>query len=273
MVALMRSLALLSVAALLTGCPADANAPSMGEAADQIKTRKTFVVVTDASYAPFEVLSKEGVIEGFDVELSKEIAKDLGAEAKVQNTAWDGIIPQLMTGRADAILSGMSVTEERQKAVSFSEPYFHVGQVFLMRKGDDRIKDHTSLNDPKFKVATQRGTTGEKAVRKFMPKAEMIAFEKADDACMAVRQSKADVVVFDHPFLMKYMEEQKAEDLVGVWTPFTYEPIAVAIRKDSPKLLAAVNATIARLKKSGRLAELTKQFFGKAAELSLKKPE
>ena len=250
-------------ALLLAGCPSGGAAGR--DALEVAKARGKLIVATDAGYDPFEVLDKEGKITGFDIDLAREVAKDLGLELELKNVAWDGIIGELKTGKCDVIFSGMSVTDERKKTVSFSAPYFSVGQVVVKRKGDARIASFEDLNTPDMIVATQQATTGEQAIRSKLPlvaKAEhILRFPKADMACLAVIQKKADAVVFDHPFLMKYVAQRAEGDLEGLWTHFTSEPIAAACRPDSPGLVAAIDKTLARLVQDGTMQKLYLKHF------------
>lgn len=244
----------------LTGCPGGTPAAGPGGGLDAIKARGKLIIAMDVGYDPFEVLSPEGTFVGYDVDLANEVAKDLGVTLELKNVAWDGIIGELRTGKVDAIFSGMSVTPDRQQAVAFSEPYYQVGQVVVKKKGDARIKGFRDLDDPSMRVATQQGTTGEKAITDFMPKAQLMKFPKTDEACLTLIQGKCDAVVFDHPFLIKYVNEQTTE-LEGLWEPFTQEPIAAAVRLDNQKLVDAINATLARLRQSGKLDELQTRWF------------
>lgn len=244
---------------LLTGCPAPKKQAS--DAFDAAKARGELIVAMDAGYVPFEVLEADGSFSGFDVDLINEVAKDMGVTVKIKNVAWNGIIGELNTGKADLIISGMSITDKRKEAVAFSEPYFNVGQVIVKRKGDERIKSADDLSGEGLTIAVQEGTTGEFAVRKKFPKAKLLRFPKADQACLAVVQEKADAVVFDHPFLQSYVAKQGKDTLEGVWTPFTEEPIGAAFRKTSPKLVKAFNETLARLKSEGTYATLVKKYF------------
>ena len=264
-----RALAIAGLALTVLGCPSEApkqagETSGKKDALDSIKERGTLVIALNAGYPPFEVMGDDGKPVGFDVDFAGEVAKDLGVKLEIKNVKWDGIIPVLLTGKSDAIFSGMSVTEERKDAVLFSEPYFNVGQVVIKRKGDDRIKSHTDLNDPTFTIAVEQSTTGEQACRKSIPKATLLRFEKVDQACMALIQKKADAVVFDNAFLMKYVKEREKGDLEGIWTQFTFEDIAVAVRKSSPRLKAAVDGTLKRLEASGELSALRLKHFGVA---------
>lgn len=251
---------LLTLLLALTGCPGGAPAGGPGGGLDAIKARGKLIVAMDVGYDPFEVLSTEGKPVGYDVDLVNEVAKDLGVAVELKNVAWDGIIGELQNGKVDVIFSGMSITPDRQQAVAFSEPYYQVGQVVVKKKGDGRIKSYRDLDDPSMRVATQQGTTGEKAITDFMPKAQLMRFPKTDEACLTLIQGKCDAVVFDHPFLIKYVKEQTTE-LEGVWEPFTKEPIAAAVRLDNQKLVDAINATLSRLRQSGKLEELQTQWF------------
>ncbi|RMG14583.1 MAG: basic amino acid ABC transporter substrate-binding protein [Planctomycetota bacterium] len=263
--------AALALLACALGCPAPGGgsasgpAPTARDALDLAKARGKLVVAMNASYDPFEVMGPDGQPVGFDVDLARAIAKDLGVELELRNVKWDGIIGVLRTGKADAIISGMSVTPERAEAVAFSTPYFQVGQVVVKRKGDERFRSYRDLDSPDVTVAVEQSTTGEQACKKMLPRAKLLRFEKVTEACVAVRQKKADAVVFDNAMLLKYVSQKAKDELEGLWEPFTSEDIAVAVRKDSPKLLAAVNQTLARLRASGELDALIVEHFGEAA--------
>ncbi len=246
---------------LLTGCPGPKQA---SDAFDAAKARGELIVAMDAGYVPFEILEADGSFSGFDVDLINEVAKDMGVTVKIKNVAWNGIIGELNTGKADLIISGMSITPEREKAVAFSKPYFDVGQVVVSRIGDEKIMSAEDLGKEGLTIAVQEGTTGEFAVRKKFPKATLLRFPKADQACLAVVQKKADAVVFDHPFLQSYVAKQGKGTLKGNWEPFTEEPIGAAFRKTSPKLIDAFDATLARLKADGTYDALVKKYFPQA---------
>lgn len=251
----------LCAALLLTGCPAsDGGAAASPDGLDQARARGKLVVCMEVGYDPFEVMAEDGKFTGYDVDLVQAVAKDLGLEVELRNVAFDGILNDLLTGQCDAVFSGMSITADRQQAVDFSRPYFSVGQVILKRKGDARIQKPADLDREGITVATQQGTTGEQAVQRTMPKARILRFPKADEACMAVVGGQADAVVFDHPFLIKFLARQ-GEALEGLLEPFTEEPIGAAVRKDSPKLREAIDRTLARLEQSGELAKLREKWF------------
>ncbi|MDR5658733.1 transporter substrate-binding domain-containing protein [Serpentinicella sp. ANB-PHB4] len=124
----------------------------------------TLNVAMDMAYAPFEYVNDAGEPEGFDVDLIQAIAAEKGFVVNLVNTNWDGIIPALIGGNADIIISAMTITEERKETVTFSDPYFESTQYIAVQAGSE-IK---TLDDLKGKkVGVQNGTTGDFAISDF----------------------------------------------------------------------------------------------------------
>jgi len=107
----------------------------------------------EAGYLPFEMADKKGNFIGFDIDVAKEMAKAMGVKFVPVNTAWDGIIPALVTKKFDILISGMTITQERNLKINFADPYIIVGQTILLKKEHKgKIKSYKDLNDPKFIV-------------------------------------------------------------------------------------------------------------------------
>lgn len=121
----------------------------------------TFNVAQDMAYAPFEYINDDGEPEGFDVDLIKAIAAEMGFAVNLVNTNWDGIIPSLLAETSDMIISAMTITEERQQSVTFSDPYFEATQ-YVAVKSDSPIKTLEDLQGKK--VGVQNATTGDFAI-------------------------------------------------------------------------------------------------------------
>lgn len=124
----------------------------------------TFNVAQDMAYAPFEYINDDGKPEGFDVDLIRAIAAEMGFAVNLVNTNWDGIIPSLLSGNSDIIISAMTITEERSKSVTFSDPYFEATQYIAVKKGAP-IKKLADLEGKK--IGVQNGTTGDFAVTEY----------------------------------------------------------------------------------------------------------
>ncbi len=121
----------------------------------------TYNVAQDMAYAPFEYINEDGEPEGFDCDLIRAIAAEMGFAVNLVNTAWDGIIPALLGGNADMIISAMTITEERAQSVTFSDPYFEATQ-YIAVKEDSGIKKLDDLQGKK--VGVQNATTGDFAI-------------------------------------------------------------------------------------------------------------
>ncbi len=227
----------------------------------QIKQRGKLIVAQEVGYLPFEMKTSSGKLIGYDVELARLLAQELGVAVEFKNVAWDGIIPTLRTGKVDCIISGMSIDAKRQKVVDFTTPYYHTGQSVLINSKDkDKYKSYKDLNQKGLTITVQAGTTGEKAVRRLMPLARTKPLDKAVEAAIEVQQGRAAAMVFDQPFIAIYAMRNK-KTTVALLEPFTEEGLGIAVRKTSPKLLAALNAALDALKQNGSLAKLEQTYF------------
>ncbi|MBW2407980.1 MAG: transporter substrate-binding domain-containing protein [Deltaproteobacteria bacterium] len=207
----------------------------------------------EAGYMPFEMTDKKGQFVGFDIDMAKEMAKAMGVKFVPVNTAWDGIIPSLITDKFDIIMSGMTVTQERNLKVNFADPYIIVGQsILLNKKHAGKITSYKDLNDPKYIVTSKLGTTGEQAVKRLISKCTYKSFETEPEAALEVVNGKADAFVYDLPYCVVFMAQQGAGKLIFIDKPFTFEPLAWAVRKGDPDFLNWLNNFLTQIKNDGR---------------------
>jgi len=207
----------------------------------------------EAGYMPFEMTDKKGKFVGFDIDMAKEMAKAMGVKFVPVNTAWDGIIPSLITNKFDIIMSGMTVTQERNLKINFVDPYIVIGQAILInKKHEGKIKSYKDLNNSKFIVTSKLGTTGEQAVKRLIPKCAYKSFETEPEAALEVVNGKADAFVYDLPYCVVFNAEQGAGKLVFLDKPFTFEPLAWAIKKGDPDFLNWLNNFLNQVKNDGR---------------------
>lgn len=234
---------------------------SAGQAGLELSQPGTLRVALEVGYLPFEMRTSKGDLVGFDVDLAGELAKRLGTKVEIVNVEWDLIIPALQNGQADCICSGMSITDERRQKIDFSTPYYQVGQAVLIQaSAKDKIKTYKDLDREGAIVVTQNATTGHAAAQKHMPKATIKTYDKQLDAALEVREGRADGLVFDHPFIAIYAM-RNATHTAALLEPFTTEDIGVAVRKQSPRLLAAIDQALEAMRKDGTLERLVKQYF------------
>ena len=207
----------------------------------------------DAGYMPFEMTDKNGQFIGFDIDIAKEMAKAMGVKFVPVNTEFDGIIPALMTDKFDIILSGMTITQERNLKIGFTDPYIVVGQsILLNKKLEGKITSWEQLNDPQYSVVSRQGTTGEEAAKRYLPKAKFKTFEKEADGALEVANDRADAWVYDMPFNVVFYAEQGKGKVIHLDKPFTFEPLGIGIKQGDPDFMNFLNNFLRQLKADGR---------------------
>ncbi len=248
--------ALLFILSLVLPCIASA------DTLDEILERGTLRVGLEPGYMPFEMTNQRGEIIGFDVDMAKRIAKAMDVKLELVSTAWDGIIPGLITKKYDMIMSGMTLTQERNLQVNFATPYIVVGQTILVKKEfADEVKSYKDLNDGKFTVASKLGTTGEKATKRMIPKAKYISFETEQEGMMDLINGKVDAFVYDLPFMAIANAEKNNGKLVFLNEPFTYEPLAWAVRRGNADLINWLNNFMNQIKSDGTYDKIYSKWF------------
>ncbi|EMW7169459.1 transporter substrate-binding domain-containing protein [Vibrio fluvialis] len=218
-------------------------------------------VCFDAGYMPFEMKTKDGRYIGFDIDLGKHMARSMGVKFTPVNTAWDGIIPAMLTGKCDIIMGGMTVTAERNLKVNFATPYIVIGQsVVLSPKLEGKVKSYKDLNDPKFTIATKLGTTGVEAAKKYVPNAKLDLYDTEVDAVLQVVNGKADAFIYDFPYNAIYSAQNQGK-VVHLAEPFTYEPLGWAIRQNDPNFLNFLDNYLRQIKGDGTYDRIYGKWF------------
>lgn len=212
------------------------------------------VMGTNAGFKPFEYIENSEIV-GFDVELAREIAKSMGKELKIEDMAFDGLLPALDSGQVDMVVAGMSVTPERAKNALFSSPYYSASQRIIVRRDAD-IKNKYQLSGRR--IGVQLGTTGDTLVSK-MSGVSMSQFQTAPSALQELNARKVDAVVLDNAPAEQY--SKGFADLMVLTEPLSKEDYAIAIKKDNENLLIKVNQAIAQMKDDGRYDALVKKYF------------
>jgi polar amino acid transport system substrate-binding protein len=216
----------------------------------------------ESGYMPFEMTDKKGNFVGFDIDVAKEMAKAMGVKFVPVNTAWDGIIPALTTKKFDIIMSGMTITQERNLKINFAEPFIIVGQTILLaKKHMGNVNSYKDLNNKKYTVTSKLGTTGEQAVKRLLPKANYKSFETEPEAALEVVNGKADAFVYDLPYCVVFNAQQGKGKLVFLDKPFTFEPLAWGVNKGDPDFLNWLNNFLRQVKNDGRYDRIYKKWI------------
>ena len=229
---------LILVSLVLTGC---------GQKAEKIR------IATDATWPPFEYVNEQTKeIEGFDIDLINAIAEKEDLDIEIVNVAWDPLLAGVAQCQYDAAISSVSITEDRAKAMLFSDPYFQVGQIVTVRKDNVDIK---SKDDLAGKTAgAQIGTTGSFAIEDI----EGATLRTYDDIGLAFQDlinGAIDAVVADNPLAYGYVG-RNPDKLKTVGEVFTSEDIGIAVCKDNPDLLAKLNSGLRAVKAEGLIEDL-----------------
>ena len=228
-----------------------------GGAELELKTPGTLTVCTDVPYPPMEFI-QDGEYTGFDMELMKAIAEDLGLEFTVAEPGWEAITGGLaFETECDVAAASITITEERAENVDFSDPYFEAVQSLLVREdsGINGLEDMAGK-----KLAVQTGTTGHFSAEENGPEGmELVEFQDADGPFLAIEANTADGFMTDLPVTQDYVDNNPGWKVAATYD--TDEVYGLAT-KDTPNLLAAINATLAKFKEDGTYDRIYDDWFG-----------
>ena len=213
------------------------------------------VMVTNAEFPPYEFHDQNAIV-GIDVEIAGAIAEQLGLELEIEDIAFDSIIPEIVSGKADIGAAGMTVTEDRKQNVDFSDTYAHATQVIIVKE-DSEIKGVADLEGKIMGV--QQGTTGDIYVSGDYGDEAVERYAKGMEAVQALTQGKVDAVVIDGEPAKQYIKE--VEGLKIIDESYTDEDYAIAIKKGNTAMVEAVNAALAELKSEGKLDEIVAKYI------------
>lgn len=208
-----------------------------------IKQSGVLRVGLDATYFPMEFLNDNEVIDGYDLDLAKEIAKEIGVTLKPVNVAFDNLFDELNDGKLDLIISSITITTERSKKFEFSKPYFNAGQVAVVLSNNNTIKSVSDLKDKR--IGVQSGTTSETAAKNLIETGMVVKFADYDLATVDLVSGKIDAMVLDYPAAVGKAKKDVRLTVIG--KPFTQEFYGVVAKKANVQLLQPVNAVIFRL--------------------------
>jgi len=228
----------------------------------------TLTIGTNAEYPPFESVDDQGAIVGFDPEIIAAIADAAGFDYELVNTRWDGIFVALSQGEFDAVISAATITDERRQTVDFSDPYFNAGQMIAVKKGSD-ITGPDDLVEG-VRVGVQLGTTGD-IWASDNTSAEVVRYDEITLAFQALGNGDVDAVLNDGPTSADIIKANPQLDATLVGEPFTDEFYGIAVRKNAPEVLNAINEGLAAIRESGTYDEIYQKWFG-ASEAAMEQP-
>lgn len=221
---------------------------------------KTYVVATDNSFVPFEFLNKEtGKVQGFDIDLIKAIAEEAGFKIDIKPMKFTGVMAGLESGRYDIGIAGITITEERDKVIDFSDPYYEAGLIIAVQEDTTNIQIPEDLAGKK--VGTRTGTTSHTYIKNNIPEAKLYTYESIVQAYQDLQAGRLDAVMYDAPNVKYYIKTKAEGEIKTVGDILQGENYGVAFPEGS-ELVDDVNQALATLKENGTYEKIYKKWFG-----------
>ena len=218
-------------------------------------------VASDPTWPPMEFLDDNKQVVGYDVDMIKAVAKEAGMEAEVRMVAWDGIFAGVAAGNYDVVASGVTITPERERAFSFTVPYYDVQQIVVLPKG----KTAASFADLEGKtVGGQIGTTGIFVAQKSGVKMNIREYDDVGLAMQDLTNGRIDAVICDSPVALYYANKREgfSEKLSVAFRSEATESFGFVVKKGRKDLVEKLNKGIEAVRAKGIEAELIKKWLG-----------
>ncbi len=265
----MRKTALLPLLVLLLAISLFASAATAATRADLAKEstleqvlQRGVLRVGFSTFVPWAMQDKKGEFIGFEIDVARRLAQDMGVKVQFEPTQWSGIIPALLSGKFDIIIGGMSIQPQRGLKVNFSIPYEYSGMSLVAsRKLAGTLKTLAEFNQPGVILAVRQGTTAVDAAKKHLPKAQLKYFDNEAQTIQEVLNGRAHAVVASEPFPAFQALRNPDKLFLPVARPFTREPIAFAVRKGDPDFLNFLDGWIRAVSDQGWLDERHQYWF------------
>lgn len=235
---------------------------------DDIKSKGKLVVGTSADYPPYEFHAiKDGKDEivGFDIDIAKEVAKDLGVELEVKDMDFDGLLVALQAGKVDMVFAGMTPTDERKENADFSDIYYTATHRFILRSGEEgSVKSFDDLKDKK--IGVQKGSIQEGIAKDNFDVANIKSLAKVTDLVLDLKNNKVDAILIEEGVAKINCDKNKDIAVSDFVVKDEDGGAAIALKKGSTELQTEVNKTISKLKEEDKITKFVSDANDLAAE-------
>jgi polar amino acid transport system substrate-binding protein len=252
---LLLALAAVAVAGCGGGSDSTGSGGGGGEANSENGGGEPLTVGSDIPYPPFEQ-GKAGNYTGFDIELIEAIGEKIGRKPEVQDTSFETIFRDVQQGKFDAAISAATITEEREKAVDFSNPYYLSEQALLVTEGSP-FKELKELEGKT--VGVQQGTTGQELAKEEIGGAEIRPFPEGPDAVNALKSGTVEAVVIDAPVAQNAVEKSGGVEIAEKIP--TEEDYGIAVAQGETELLEEINQGLKEVEEDGTYTKIFKKWF------------
>ncbi|WP_413627040.1 ABC transporter substrate-binding protein/permease [Fructilactobacillus vespulae] len=222
-----------------------------------VKEKGVLTVATSPDYPPFEFqVNKNSHSEdvGMDIEIAKQMAKDMGVKLKLKNMDFSSLLVAVETGKADMAIGGINPTPEREQNATFSKIYYSGGQSFLVKKADaDKFKNQASLSGQK--VGTQTGSMQSQLAQKNLTNSKLTTMDKTPDLILALKTNKLSAVGVEKPVAEAYVKNDSELKMINSDYKIDKKDVgaAIAFKKGNDSLAGAANQTIDKIHKQDKI--------------------
>ncbi|MEJ3959104.1 basic amino acid ABC transporter substrate-binding protein [Brachymonas sp. G13] len=258
-----RTVFALAASLALVAC-SKSEAPAASASAAAAPAGKVLVAASNANFAPFESMTPDGKVQGFDADLMQAVAEKGGFEVRLVNTPWEGLFNGLAQGDSDLVISAVTITDARKQTMDFSEPYFEAKQLIAVR-ADSPVASLQDLKDQA--VGVQTGTTGDEVVSNLQGKtsANIKRFDTTPLAMKELESGGVAAVVGDNGVVGHYLKNNSSTNLRLVADDTaTPEQYGIVVRKGDTELLNKVNTGLQAIRADGTYDKIYTQWFGDA---------
>ena len=255
-------LALMTVLLLVVSFPGSAPAASSEESVIEQVMQRGVLRVGMSTFVPWAMKDKTGKLIGFEIDVARRLAEDMGVKVEFVPTKWSGIIPALLMGKFDVVIGGMGIQPMRNLKVNFSIPYDYTGMSMVAgKKLADGFNSLEAFNKPEVIIAARLGSTAVTATKKYMPRAQIRMFDDESQAYQEVINGRAHAVVGSAPTPAFQAIKNPDRLFLPLKANFTREPIGFAMKKGDVDTLNFFNNWITYVAAEGWLKERKTYWF------------
>ena len=229
---------------------------------NRIKESGELRVGTTGNQPPYSLKTKENKIIGYEMDLAGLLAASMNVELKIVEMPFSELLNSLSAGKVDIVMSGMTITMERNMGAAFIGPYMISGKSILTKNANlEKLDEQAEIDNEAVTLVALKGSTSEKFVTNFLPKAKLIAAKNYDEAVKLVMEDKAAAMVSDAEIIAVTMMRYPNSDLTALSEPLTIEPIGMALPTNDYLFLNLVENFFAELQMTGLLEQLQANWF------------
>ena len=229
---------------------------------DRVVDSGVLKVAMSGEQPPFNMRSRDKSMIGFDVDLARSLAESMHVKLEIVQMPFGELLAGLVAGKADMVISGMSITPERTREVSFVGPYTLSGKSILTTAGIEGVVTSTAeFNNPEIRMVALENSTSEMFVQRNFPAAELHAVANYDEGIQMLLTGRIDAIVADIPILKLSMLRYPGAGLSMIEPALSIEPIGVAIPKNDQQFENLVRNYVSSVQNAGLMGRLYKKWF------------